>query len=370
MKGQLTQKFGHYPLKLEAKRLGLAMPDRIGLYHQLLAGIDQKANITKWLMENRPWDLFLVVFAELHPAGHYLWPQGARASGEDGFWSMDGSKFDQLRDVYIAIDRAVGEITKHCPDDVTVFIISGDGVGPNHCAWHLLPQVLSRAGFTAAQGLSGPTDGGSDSKMSLLGWLRGAIPPRLRSEIASRLPWRFRDRLALRLAAAQIDWSKTRAFALPADLEGCIRINLRGREPHGIVEPGDHYDDVCSELIELLEKLVNPATGRSAVRRVHRIDRLFPGEKRDHLPDLTVMWNDEAEIREVYDERLGVVSEAPIDPRTGTHFPVSFMAVKGSRSTARRIEGGHIADLAPTVVARFGVPCGSAMDGKVLDILP
>jgi len=166
-----------------------------------------------------------------------------------------------------------------------------------------------------------------------------------------------------------MDWSRTRAFTLPADLEGCIRINLRGREPQGIVERGSQYEDVCAELVAVLEELVNPATGRRAVREVCRIDRLFPGSRRDHLPDLTVLWNDESEIHDVCSNRVGLVSEAPIDPRTGTHSPLSFLAVKGPRSTRGKIQAAHIGDLAPTVLSYLGVNPPAHMDGRALEIL-
>ena len=271
----------------------------------------------------------------------------------------------KLRDLYTAVDAAIGEIISECGDDVTVFVVSGDGVGPNHCAWHLLPQVLTRLGFTGAPSVD-PDNG--NSKKSLVDRLRSAVPPRLRSEIQSHLPWQLRHWLALRVAAANTDWSRTKAFTLPADLEGCIRINLRGREPEGIIEPGGQYEDVCSELTEALEKLINPATGRPAVRHVWRIDRLFPGERRDHLPDLTVIWNDEAEIGEVYSDRLGLVSEAPNDPRTGTHYPRGFMAVRGPRSRTRKIHGGHIADIAPTLLTHLGINPPPAMDGRPLEV--
>jgi predicted AlkP superfamily phosphohydrolase/phosphomutase len=314
-------------------------------------------------MRRHPWDLLLVVFAELHPAGHYLWPEHVPVC--HGNSSTADLSAPKLRDLYAAVDAAIGEIIKECGDDVTVFIVSGDGVGPNHCAWHLLPQVLSRLGFTGAP-LADPDNG--NSQKSLVDRLRNAVPPRVRSEIQSRLPWQLRHWLALRVAAASTDWSRTKAFTLPADLEGCIRINLRGREPQGIVAPGGQYEEVCAELTEALEKLINPATGRPVVRQVCRIDRLFPGDRCDHLPDLTVIWNDDAEIREVYSDPLGLVSEAPNDPRTGTHYPRGFMAVRGPRSKVGKIHGGHIADIAPTVLAHLGIHPPPAMDGRPLEI--
>lgn len=363
---QLAKRFGPYPLKLEAKRLGLGMPDLDYLHRQLIASVAQKADITKWLMHSRPWDLVLMVFAELHPAGHYLWPKNASLFSRKDSASADFSA-PKLRDIYVAVDAAIGEIIKNCGDDVTIFIISGDGVGPNHCAWHLLPEILSRAGFN---GEPPPTDSADGyPRKRLLHQLRDALPLRLRSEISSWLPWRLRNQLAFKLTGANTNWFRTRAFTLPADLEGCIRVNLRGREPQGIVEPGSQYEEACSELTEVLEKLINPLTGRAAVRHVRRIDRLFPGERRDHLPDLTVIWNDEAEIREVYSDRLGLISKAPIDPRTGTHYPLSFMAARGPRFRRGKIERGHIADLAPTLLEHFGITPPSDMDGRALELL-
>jgi predicted AlkP superfamily phosphohydrolase/phosphomutase len=317
-------------------------------------------------MQSHPWDFFLVVFAEPHPAGHYFWPKGAQIVDVDGSGSTEDFAALQLRDIYVAVDAAIGEIIKDCEDDVTVFIVSGDGVGPNHCAWHLLPQILSRSGFTKELSF---VNAQRHLKGSLIHRLRDAIPSRLRAEIAAQLPWQLRDRLAHQLTAGKIDWSRTVAFSLPADLEGCVRINLRGREPQGVVEPGGQYEDICAELTEVLEQLVNPLTGRRAVRRVCQVDHLFPGARRDHLPDLTVIWNDEAEINEVYSERLGLVSEASVDPRTGTHYPRSFIAVRGPRTErGKKIEGGHIADLAPSFLAKFGIDRPSEMDGRALDI--
>jgi predicted AlkP superfamily phosphohydrolase/phosphomutase len=362
---QLSEEFGPYPLKLEAKSLGLGMPDLQYLQRQLVAGAAQKANITKWLMRSCPWDMFLVVFAELHAAGHYHWPKNAAVPRGNGSASADFSA-PKLREVYAAVDAAIGDIINECGDDVAVFVISGDGVGPNHCAWHLLPQVLSRSGFAGMPYSTNSANG--HPKKSFLDRIRGAVPPRLRSEIQSRLPWQLRHWLALQLAAANTDWSHTKAFTLPADLEGCIRINLRGREPRGIIEPGSQYEDVCAELTEALKGLINPATGRAAVRRVCRIDHLFPGGRRDHLPDLTVIWNDEAEIHEVYSDRLGLISEAPIDPRTGTHSPLSFMAARGQRFKKGARQEGHIADLAPTFLAYFGINPPSEMDGRAFEI--
>ena len=93
----------------------------------------------------------------------------------------------------------------------------------------------------------------------------------------SCLPDALRHRLAQRVDTAAVDWPRTRAYCLPTDLEGHIRINLRGREPQGSVAPGPEYQRVCDELAAALEALTQPETGRRAVRAVLRTDDLYPG---------------------------------------------------------------------------------------------
>jgi predicted AlkP superfamily phosphohydrolase/phosphomutase len=311
-------------------------------------------------MQERPWDAFVVVFAEPHPAGHYLWPAGEAADPVD-------ARLKPLREIYAAVDAAIGQVLQACPDDATVLLVSGDGVGANHCGWHLLPDVLRRAGFAHAQG--GDVAAGPPRRRSVLQRVRDRIPPGARAAISSRLPWQLRDRLVSRLATDDIDWSRSRAFCLPTDLEGCVRLNVKGREPHGIVEPGAQYDDVCAELTEAVRALVNPDTGRPAVREVCRVDQRFPGERRDHLPDLVLRWADGAPISRLDSARTGLIEGASPDPRTGTHHPRGFVALRGPRVRRGPLAPGHhIVDVAPTMLACLELEPPASLDGRILQV--
>ena len=64
-----------------------------------------------------------------------------------------------------------------------------------------------------------------------------------------------------------IDWSKTQAFS--EGKEGDIFVNLKGRDPHGVVEPGAAYEAVRNWIIKRLQRLADPATGERAVERVY-----------------------------------------------------------------------------------------------------
>jgi predicted AlkP superfamily phosphohydrolase/phosphomutase len=365
--GELTRQCGTYPLGIEANQIGLSALDPADLQRRLAKAVAAKANAVCWLMAQAPWDLFLAVFGETHPAAHYCWPQINRS--EPG--RPDDSSRVHLRKTYEAIDQAIGKILTDLDEDVTVMILSGDGVGPNYAGWHLLPEVLQRLGFSAGshvkeqQESANPTP--ARGKTNIIKSLRDFVPKDFRQAVSRMLPTSWRDFLAMHWATSGIEWSRTRAYCLPTDLEGCIRINLKGREPSGIVAEGAEYNEVCEELTTGLLELTNPRTGRPAVRRVVRADKAMAGDRRHYLPDLVVLWEEDAEIIALESRKIGIVSAPSLDARTGTHQAPGFVLGRGPFiPKGQELKGGHVVDIAPTILAQFGVPRPQSMDGRVL----
>jgi len=358
----LQRNCGDYPLGLEAHDIGLVGWDAGDMQQRLTKAIEAKAHATRWLMNEYEWDVFFTVFGETHPAAHYCWPED------------DADEFDapQLLRIYEALDRAIGRIVEAAGDDTSVFIISGDGVGPNYSGWHLLPEVLDRLGFSAS-GRATPEDEADKApqkrKFDPVKALRDLLPKDFRKALARRLPTGLRDKLAQRVDTADIDWSQTRAFCLPTDLEGYIRVNLRGREPEGIVEPGEEYQTVCQDLARSLRELKNPDTGETAVREVIITREDLPGPHIDQLPDIIVCWSDEAKISSLESKAIGVVSGESPDGRTGTHRPPGFVLAKCSDGISIDFpEEAHIFDFAPTLLDSFGIEKPGDMDGTAWPI--
>jgi predicted AlkP superfamily phosphohydrolase/phosphomutase len=356
---ELTRHCGSYPLGLEAHDIGLVAWDPDDMEQRLTRAIAAKARAVTWMLDRQPWDFFFAVFGETHPAAHYCWPADGNAD----------SDAPQLLRIYQALDKAIGEILESAGQDVSVFVVSGDGVGPNYSGWHLLPEVLEKLGYFAKVNMTGdsiPDTAASPRKRDPVKAIRDLIPKDFRKALARRLPTKLRDKLAQRVDTADIDWSNTRAFCLPTDLEGYIRVNLRGREPEGIVEPGAEYQSVCQELVETLGGLKNPATGRNAVREVIVAEQALQGPRRDQLPDVVVCWSDEARILALESDAVGTVSGASPDGRTGTHKPPGFVLARcvSDRTISIR-EQAHIFDFAPTLLASFGVDKPAAMEGRV-----
>jgi predicted AlkP superfamily phosphohydrolase/phosphomutase len=354
---QLESRFGPYPLGLEAKRLGLGIPDHLG--QRLSRSIKYKASTARWLLERTDWALSVIAFGETHPGGHYFWPRGADTVADD-------ARFEPLYRVYAEIDEALGMLRAAVPPDTTIIVLSGDGVRPNRCGWHLLPELLARLGYTSPGG-AGPAD--RPSSGSLIGKAHGLIPASAKRLVTSSLPWRVRDRLGVWLQTRSIDWSRTRAFTLPTDLEGCIRINVKGREPFGIVEAGAQYDDLCQEIRARLQELENPATGRPAVDRVWLRNEVFPGPRQEQLPDLIVAWRDDAPIEAVTSPRVGSVTGVNPDPRPGTHSTHGFALATGPQIAGGAEGLGHLADIGASVLAILGVEQPTPLDGRPLAAL-
>ena len=69
------------------------------------------------------------------------------------------------------------------------------------------------------------------------------------------------------LSFDDIDWSRTLAYSLGN--AGQLWINLKGREPGGIVSPGIEYDAVRKDLIGRLKSMSDPETGQNIVDEVY-----------------------------------------------------------------------------------------------------
>lgn len=340
---ELKRAVGDYPLGIEAHDIGLGPLDASDMSGRLVEAAARKSEAASWLMAETAWDLFFCVYGETHAGAHYCWARGDAESQTD------------LLPLYEEIDDGLGRIVERLPADATVCVVSGDSVAPNHGGWHLLPDMLRGLGYLAEpSGAAGGEDAPAAKGGGVVRRIRDALPKDFRKSLARRLPRGLRDRLARQVDTALIDWSRTRAFCLPTDLEGYIRINLEGREPQGIVERGD-YEGLCEELSVQLRQLVDPETDRPAVREVIQTSCRFPGARQDWLPDLIVLWEDSVQLSELRSPAgVSARGDSP-DGRTGTHGSPGFLVV-GGPGVEDWSDVRHVCDVAPALLRAFGAP--------------
>lgn len=163
---------------------------------------------------------------------------------------------------------------------------------------------------------------------------------------------------------ANVDWTRTKAYALGL---GGLFINQAGREAQGIVHDGQEKRAVKQAIIDGLLALRDEASGAQPVRRVFDAAAHYRGPYAENGPDLIVGFAEGYRVS--WDAVTGKFGAAVIEPNpkawSGDHC-VDPELVPGVLFCNRRVatKTPGIVDIAPTVLAAFGVPVPAYMDGK------
>jgi predicted AlkP superfamily phosphohydrolase/phosphomutase len=307
----------------------------------------------------------------VHTAGHKLWDLTNVVGPYDE--SQSAEMLDSLRRVYAACDAAIGSLLAAAGDDVNVIVCAIHGMEHNITRNEILPEMLRRVVADEHVGRMPP------GRKDWLPLLRQWVPANWRHAVKSRLPMWAQDWLTFFWRAGRGRWEDKPAFALPADGQGMIRINLRGRESAGVVNPGPEYEALSSRIAEGLLTFVDADSGEPLIQNIHRLEAVFNKQHSavplDCYPDLTVDWapTPARAHRAVYSARYGTIPwptpHRNPEGRSGNHRMEGFMIAAGPDIKSGTIKDARMIDLAPTILALLGRKTPEPMDGKPLDIL-
>ncbi len=366
---RVVARFGRHPLSDWYGRTPQRTEEWKWLLSAIRRGVRTRTALFRHLLEE-PVDLFMGAFAESHWVAHYFWHLMDREHPEHDPALLRELGGDPVRSIYRELDTALGELLAMLPP-CTFLLVSNTGMGSAMGGSELLPDVLERLGMGPHRGpmhaaLDRLLPGRRFSPATVM--KRSPLPRAWIQRIKKLFPRRFWAQATRRLATLGSEWPNTRAFAVPNDLPGAIRVNLRGREPRGRVEPAD-FDAVCDELARELRALVHDETGRPVVSEVLRTDRWCHGPHLSNLPDLTVRWTGDFPVRAVRSPRVGTLSNHAIPYRSGEHRDPGFLLATGAR--IRADVGGvcDVTDVAPTLLHLLGEPVDDDLDGRILQEL-
>jgi predicted AlkP superfamily phosphohydrolase/phosphomutase len=314
----------------------------IGLRDSLIERIQKKTELVLNLLARGSWDLFATAFGDSHCAGHHFWSFHDPEHPRHDTKLIKALGGDPLRQVYSAIDRSIGQILSAVGTDATVIVLASHGMGAHYDGTFLLDEILRR--------LEHMTSDGGAAKLRNLQSLWHRMPSAVRSRLMP-LSDRFYDGWAGR------DRRSRTCFLVPTN-DNCagIRINLAGREPHGIVQPGAGFQSLCEALETDLKEIRNVETGLPLVREILRTTDLYPGEYQGALPDLLVRWERDAPVRKVASEKIGTIEREYGGIRTGDHRNPGMFFARGPAIEAGELaEAVPVTDFAPTLCALLGV---------------
>ena len=336
-------------------------------YAEALFGtIHARTQAAQFLMEKETWDFFMVVFTELDRMQHHFWAEMDRS--HLFHHQKDSSLNAMIPRTYEALDEAVRIITEAQPSDTQVLVVSDHGAGPLEKVFYM-NKFLEERGFLT---LKSPM---LSRKQNPIKALIRKIPgteavynrlarldrKRKRQSIKASDPRHYRQKIAQWVAEETVDWDRTQAFT---DHYG-IRINRKGREPKGIVSPGEESQKILNDLREQLLGLRFPHNGRPVITDLREGQEVYRGPFAHRAPDLITFMgvgnpHPSYFAREVFRDSLVT---------TGAHMRDGIFIAWGPGIRQNHSLGRvNIVDVAPTATYTLGIPLTPEMDGEVLDI--
>ncbi len=322
-RNELEQKFGSYPRPSGAS-------SRKGLEDEYIKStfenMDKRIKITKYLMNTKEWDLFVVLFEGTDVLQHSFWKYY-----EDKEKKFDKEKNYQIMkdcipEVYKKFDNFLGELLDEIDDNTTVIILSDHGfdrvekvVLMNNILMQMGLLSLKRTPFTKLK------------MMCLKHHLNIENLLKIVEKIGISVQGAAKDSgdgqhliNKLFLSKEDIDWKKTKAFSI--GVGGHIYINLKGREPKGIVSL-ENYFHIVDFISRTLIEIKDPKTNKQVIQKAFRKDEIYKGKYSIFAPDIAILTG--KGYFPLYKEHFISPSFLMKCPTSGNHILHGIFMIKG-----------------------------------------
>lgn len=290
-----------------------------------LEGVKLRGALAGTLIRRTQPDFAFITFTEIHHASHYLWHTGEFDPQLHSDLNPEARAVSpSLKEIFSEVDRQIASLMEIAePDRVMVFSLHG--MRPSAGVPALLQPLLCEKGFASLAPWSRQSWSGRAS--SLLAAVKRNTPAAFKKLYYQSLTSRATQYLARPTMLPAYNWSRTRAFSLPSDQHGWIRINLQSRESAGCVAP-EQYQDTCRQLEELMHSL-SAEDGVPLVQQVIRTAANFEEARTSKLPDLVVHWSNAAfaEPAKIKGSELKIQTIGR--KFTGQHAPDGFCILAG-----------------------------------------
>ncbi len=287
---------------------------RTGDRDALLAGVyemtEKRFKVLHHLLTTKPWDLAMFVEIGVDRIQHAFWKYFD--PGHPKY--VPGNKYENaVRDYYRYLDKQLGGLLAILDQETAVVVVSDHG----------------------AKGMRGA--------FCVNQWLMDKGYLQLKNKPDS----------VISIEQANLDWPHTRAWGW-GGYYARIFFNVKGREPQGIIEPGD-LEAAKDELILRLKDIRDPA-GRVMATQVYRPEELYP-ESRGDKPDLMVYFD------ELFWRSAGTIGhgtwyldENDTGPDDAVHAQHGiFILYEPGKVRGRSLSEVDILDIAPTVLRLLGI---------------
>lgn len=318
LKREIQSWVGEYMLDVENFRT----EEKDRLLKQIYQMTEKQFNVALHLLKEKEWDFFMMVQMGVDRIHHGFW----KFSDPSHAQYVPGSKYEHaIRDYYIYVDQKVGELLSHLDDETAVLVAS------DHGAKAMVGGICVNE------------------------WLMKNGYLHLKQKPSGITPF----------AKVQVDWEKTVAWG-EGGYYSRIFLNVKGREPQGLVSPSD-YERVREELRKGLEAITDDH-GMNIGTQAYKPEEIYK-EARRIPPDLIVYFGN-LSWRSVGSIGHGSVitfenDTGPDDANHDTHG-IFIMKAPGLKNKGQR-DGLKILDVAPTVLSLLGMDVPKDMEGRIIE---
>ena len=292
------------------------------LLEEIYRMTEKRHKVAKHLMTTKEWDFFMMVEMGPDRIHHGLW----RYHDKDHRKYQPSKYENAMRDYYKYLDEIAGDLISLAGKDTTIMVVSDHGVKSMEGGICVNEWLIKEGYLTLKE---------------------------------------YPDTLTP-LREVEVDWGNTMVWG-EGGYYARILLNVKGREPNGVISPGD-YEKVRDELIRKLEAL-GDENGNPIGTKVFKPQDVYP-VCNGIPPDLIVYFGD-LSWRSV--GSVGIKSVHTFENDTGpddaNHAQHGiFMIHRPDGEKTGKITGAHVMDCAPTILDLLGVPIPNDMEGKVIEL--
>lgn len=309
----------------DTKSLSMGLLDDQEYLEQAKLVLDERVRVYDHLLKEFSRGLLFFYFSSIDLNSHMFWrsmdPHHPLYSPELG-----GQYGKVIEDLYAQMDAVVGKALEHVDQDTTLLVLSDHGFAPFYRTFNLNSWLLE-SGYA-----------------------------RLKAG-AARGKSRF---------FAETDWGKTSAYGMGIN---AVYLNVHNREPQGMLERGKQADQVLERITQDLSDLKDPKTGQSVFAHVYQGKQVYRGPYAEQAPDLILGFN--PGFRSSWKTCLGTyepdVFADNTDKWSGDHC-MDVDSIPGVLLSNRKVTQANpaLVDLAPTILAEYGIAPLPGMEGKPL----
>jgi len=337
-------------------------------FHQIKETLLTQEKVFQQMLKQHPWKVAILILNALDKVQHSFWHEE-----------------EKVNSLYIQIDHFLNNIFDSLDANTYFIVVSQHGFKRltrkffvNEWLWeigllqknisihqprltdmydlifkdapddkHLATRFLAKSGIT------------KDNIRSML--------PLFIAEFLKRLvPWKIKKYFPAEYL--DIVWDHTRAYFVSSNIQG-ININLKGREPQGIVNPGSEYEELRDRIIGELYRLKDPYTFENVIDEIYRKEDLFQGEYLDNAPDIILVPHNYDYYLDPAKRtcRLFIGSANDDYPIHAFHHPQGiFLATGPNIKQKYKLSHIDICDITPSILHILGITSTEDFDGQIL----